>query len=1073
MKKLLLPIIGLLLGGLTALGQINMNVGSKLELVPDDADATSYYRQTDVNDNVCAIIKVVPDNSLSGTLILQTKGGMAPVPPPRGSSNFRQESGEWWYWVSPKVTNIMFTCEGYTPTDWMGVSLKPGKVYRLKLNVDASMTIVKTYSGSGLVGVQMTIDPPQARVSYGLSKNEVIDFKSVTDGYYDAFIAEGKYWFEVESKFYETWASEVQVKKGMKEIKVQLKPAYNTFNIFCDPEGTEVYVDGEYLGKTPIDQSAKISKGEHTFTFRKENHYVTNTTETVPGDGSLLYRKVRLKPQFGVVTLLCEDPLADIIVTDPSGKEVFRGKSGSKTQLNSQLTYKVEASRPSHIPQSRGLSGPTIEGKTVEISVDAPVPMYGELQISSNPSRAEVWIDGERAGNTIFSQTILIGQHSVELRKDGYDPLTFTVDIKRDQTTQLSKELKLKTAQQQAKPKQAGASSGMENGHEWVDLGLSVKWATCNVGASKPSDYGNLYAWGETSPKSEYTWVNYKFRTRGDSWDNVKLSKYVKDSKYGSVDNLTSLSLSDDAARYNWGGNWRMPTKEELLELFDKCTYTWTTQDGVNGYLFTSKANGKTIFLPAAGYNNYSSTKGRELEYWSSTLYSSYDAISLTNWTGTFQGDYDLFRFFGMSVRPVIDGEVKSNAETERRKVANTTYVDLGLSVKWATCNVGAQIPEEYGNYYAWGETANNYNSSGNYNWTHYIYTASGTKDDDVQFSRYNTDVSKGLRDNMYRLIREDDAAWIGIAEGWRLPTKAELEELQTKCTWTWKTSNGVKGYKVTGPNGNSIFLPASGYKSGTTGGQEAEYGYFWSSEIDKNAPQNAYYLFCSQEKKGVAGDKRYYGFSVRPVYAYYKSFIADGDWKQRMLKLLENPSYYYGNGRYRGQLNNGRNGFGVYWWKEDGDFYAGVYKDGNREGKGIYMISQEAPRCVNECSDCAFYVGDWSNNDKSGYGACYDRNGKLLYYGRFVNSKPVGKYPDPNADSSRSFVCIKYDNGSTYIGEYKDGKRHGLGIYIWKENSFWIGPWENGERKGKGLYMNSSNGITTGRWEGDTRHDY
>ena len=872
MKKLLLPIIGLLLGGLTALGQINMNVGSKLELVPDDADATSYYRQTDVNDNVCAIIKVVPDNSLSGTLILQTKGGMAPVPPPRGSSNFRQESGEWWYWVSPKVTNIMFTCEGYTPTDWMGVSLKPGKVYRLKLNVDASMTIVKTYSGSGLVGVQMTIDPPQARVSYGLSKNEVIDFKSVTDGYYDAFIAEGKYWFEVESKFYETWASEVQVKKGMKEIKVQLKPAYNTFNIFCDPDGTEVYVDGEYLGKTPIDQSAKISKGEHTLTFRKENHYVTNTTETVPGDGSLLYRKVRLKPQFGVVTLLCDDPLADIIVTDPSGKEVFRGKSGSKTQLNSQLTYKVEASRPSHIPQSRGLSGPTIEGKTVEISVDAPVPMYGELQISSNPSRAEVWIDGERAGNTIFSQTILIGQHSVELRKDGYDPLAFTVDIKRDQTTQLSKELKLKTAQQQAKPKQAGASSGMENGHEWVDLGLSVKWATCNVGASKPSDYGNLYAWGETSPKDKYEWDNYRFRTRGNSWDNVKFSKYVKDSKHGSVDNQTMLSLADDAARQNWGGNWRMPTYDELQEIWDKCEWKWSEQNGIKGYSVTSKVNGKSIFFPAAGYNNYSSTVGNEVNLWCSTLKDDINVWCISNFSGTFRVD-DLFRCFGFSVRPVLEG----------------------VSVSYS-------------------------------------------------------------------------------------PAPAPSKE---------------------------------------------------SSSV-------------------VVGNK-----------------LSRGEWRTLMNKVFDNPEWTYNNGKYRGQLNNGRNGFGAYYWNDDDDYYWGSYLDGDRSGIGIYFIGHDG-RYLNNCKDCIYFVGNYEKNIKSGTGTCYDKFGNLIYYGDFKDDKPTGSYPMVGQYKSYKFECIEYTNGNYYIGETKDGKRHGRGVYLWKEGGAWYGYWQEGSRSGRGIYYKPSGGFTLGSWKGD-----
>ena len=863
MKKLLTSLC-LLLAGLIAFGQISMSVGSKVELVPDDADATSYYRQTDVNDNVCAIIKVVPDNSLSGTLVLQTRGGMAPVAPPRGGSNYRQETGEWWYWVSPKVTNIMFTSEGYTPTDWIGVSLKPGKVYRMRLNVESSVTIVKTYSGSGLVGVQMTIDPKQARVAYGLSKNEVINFKEITDGYYDAFLAEGSYWFEVSSKFYETWTSNINVKRGMKEVKVKLKPAYNTYNIDCYPDGTDVYVDGEFLGTTPIEQSTKISKGEHMFTFRKDNYYVTNSRETLSGDGSLLYWEVELKPQFGVVTLLCDDPMADIVVTDPAGKEVFRGKSGSKTQLNSQLTYKVEASRPSHIPQSRGVIGSTIEGQTVDVKVDAPVPMFGELQIQSNPSRAEVWIDGERAGNTIFSQTILIGKHSVELRKDGYDPLTFTVDIQRDQTTQLSKDLKVKSAPQptpaKPTPAQPSSPSGFENGHEWVDLGLSVKWATCNVGASKPTDNGKLFAWGETSSKGEYSWPNYRFRTSGDSWDNVKISKYVTDSKYGPVDNLTSLSYADDIARQNWGGRWRMPSKEELQELLDKCNYSWITLDGVNGYRLVSKTTGQSIFLPAAGYNNM--LAGKELEYWSSTLASSHGAYCLTNWTGTFKV-YDLFRYFGMSIRPVLSGE-----------------------------------------------------------------------------SSYS------------------------------------------------------------------------------------------SSAVTGNA-------------------------------------LVRGDWRNMMKKSFDNPEWTYSNGKYRGQLKDGRNGYGAYWWSEDDDMFFGRYKDGDRDGMGIYFIGKDG-RYINNCKDCAYFVGSYSKNIKEGTGTCYDKNGTLIYFGDFKNDAPTESYPMEGRFKAYKFECIEYTNGNMYVGETKDGKRHGWGVFLWTDGGAWFGYWEDGSRNGRGIYYRPSGSYTIGSWKGD-----
>ena len=191
--------------------------------------------------------------------------------------------------------------------------------------------------------------------------------------------------------------------------------------------------------------------------------------------------------------------------------------------------------------------------------------------------------------------------------------------------------------------------------HEYVDLGLSVKWATCNVGATKPEEYGDYFAWGETQPKSTYDWSTYKW-CRG-SYDTQ--TKYCTNSSYGTVDNKTTLELSDDAARANWGGSWRMPTDAELTELREQCTWTWTTQNGVYGYKVTSKKSGytnKSIFLPAAGYRDDSSIRraGSYGSFWSSSLVTGgpYNA-----WGVYFYSDnlyrYSSLRRYGFSVRPV------------------------------------------------------------------------------------------------------------------------------------------------------------------------------------------------------------------------------------------------------------------------------------------------------------------------------------------------------------------------------------------------------------------------------------
>ena len=160
--------------------------------------------------------------------------------------------------------------------------------------------------------------------------------------------------------------------------------------------------------------------------------------------------------------------------------------------------------------------------------------------------------------------------------------------------------------------------SGDDDGHEYVDLGLSVRWATCNIGASSPEEYGDYFAWGETSPKSDDSWTTYKWCEGTDS----TLTKYNINSDYGIVDDRTRLEMEDDAACANWGEKWRIPTDAEWSELIDNCISMWTIQNGVLGRKFMSKKNGNSIFLPAAGrWFEGSLTDARSHGfYWSSSL---------------------------------------------------------------------------------------------------------------------------------------------------------------------------------------------------------------------------------------------------------------------------------------------------------------------------------------------------------------------------------------------------------------------------------------------------------------------
>ena len=203
---------------------------------------------------------------------------------------------------------------------------------------------------------------------------------------------------------------------------------------------------------------------------------------------------------------------------------------------------------------------------------------------------------------------------------------------------------------------------------EYVDLGLSVKWARCNLGASKPSDYGDYFAWGETEPKTNYTWVTYKWIQAGKS-DGRYITKYTFDDGQtegiwydadGNFigDNKTTLDAADDAATANLGSPWRMPTKKEYDELVDNCTWRWTTQDGVNGCEVKSKKNGNSIFLPAAGSRTRSElyNAGSWGHYWSSSLRSAYPISNYACVLGFDLGSPDWFgghRECGFPVRPV------------------------------------------------------------------------------------------------------------------------------------------------------------------------------------------------------------------------------------------------------------------------------------------------------------------------------------------------------------------------------------------------------------------------------------
>lgn len=458
-----------------------------------------------------------------------------------------------------------------------------------------------------------------------------------------------------------------------------------------------------------------------------------------------------------------------------------------------------------------------------------------------------------------------------------------------------------------------GATTASLNGHEWVDLGLpsGTKWATCNVGASTPEQYGTYFAWGELLPKDEYKSDNYLA-------NDISLDDISGNAEY-------------DVAAARWGGDWRMPTNTELQELSANCKWTWTELNNVKGYILTGP-NGNNIFLPASGLR-YGSGIFRDgtcgaTWYCSSTPYSTSESYNLRFDESSHNAINTSYRYYGHTIRPVRDAEAEvpfttisaeyftdisvilkiyasspgvdviergfywgTNPElgaTDNNVVLdkttgyitkalvdlepNTTYylkayatnsvgtsysevvsfttlaeseyndyVDLGLpsGLKWAAYNIGATTATEYGDYYAWGEVL-----------TKETYTTAncetyGESMSDIAGTKY-------------------DAATVNWGGDWRMPSYAEILELKDNCNWEWTTQGGKKGYKVTGPNGSHIFLPAAGYRSGSSLHNAGSIGHYWSST--PNGSTHAYFLFINSYDHYMANNYRDNGYMVRPV---------------------------------------------------------------------------------------------------------------------------------------------------------------------------------------------------------------
>lgn len=378
-----------------------------------------------------------------------------------------------------------------------------------------------------------------------------------------------------------------------------------------------------------------------------------------------------------------------------------------------------------------------------------------------------------------------------------------------------------------ANPVDLGIIITRDNGSKYI-----IYWADCNVGASCPEEYGDYYKWGATPERlSVPTEIEEKYRT----------------------EKKTILDLEDDAAYVYYGSDWRMPTSQEFDALWANTTVKWTSKNGINGLEVQSKVNNNSIFLPAAGrVYGERAYEGEQGFYWSSSLNQSYNLYarygSISSSGGSVNGMGK--RSFQQSIRAVRTEDIQSQQA-----------VDLGLSVKWASCNLGANAPEQIGYYFAWGETE----PKTTYSWGTYKW-CNGSQNTLTKYC--HSDKNGLIVDKKTVLEKEDDAAYVSLGGKWRMPTVDECKELIKNTTIVRTTVNGTPGYrftsKIAGYEKTSIFIPL-------TDGKPTGYSFWndffcWSSSRAVGTDYNACEIHMEGEYIQYGSNYRYIGLPIRPV---------------------------------------------------------------------------------------------------------------------------------------------------------------------------------------------------------------
>ena len=596
------------------------------------------------------------------------------------------------------------------------------------------------------------------------------------------------------------------------------EPETGFLAISSEPSEANVYVDGKDYGKTTA-FITDLAEGNHTLKLEKQG-YVTITKNIVikKGETSKLDETLQtISSQRTYIIVKTDNPDALIYIDD---EPINTGEASKSVNIGSTHTYKIECKLYHAETGTVTVNERTVIEKKLR-------PNFGYINVTTSPeSGAKVFVDGDYIGlSPIKTDKLASGSHTVRAMKDMFKMKEQSFVVNDGQTTNAT-------------------------------LNMSANFVNVTINTDADAD---IYVDEEYKAKGRWTGRlsdglhNFEARKANHRTTKKSLDLVLGENVTVTLDNPQAISGSLD-----------VNSSPMSAEIYIDGKHYGQTPNFINDVLIGThelkleKSGCATLTKTITIKENENLTINEKLQTGKEITISTDktgDKIYVDgNYVGTSPITSNL-SYDSHNIKAIRDGkEVSKTISVSQSGGENNVklafvleingheYVDLGLSVKWATCNVGASSPEDYGDYFAWGETKT---KSTYYN------------DNSVTYRKKFSDIGG---QSQYDAAR---ANWGGT---WRLPTKAELEELENRCTWKWTTQNGVKGYKVTGPNGNSIFLPAAGYRFGSSLSSAGEYGYYWSSTPSERDSNRAYGLFFNSSNQYVYWVSRYDGQSVRPV---------------------------------------------------------------------------------------------------------------------------------------------------------------------------------------------------------------